>query len=57
MLSLDIESLFPSIPLEETINYANEVFMKNSGQNLNKIQIAEFFYISILLLNKVLQVF
>ena len=35
LLSLDIEIHFPSIPLEETISYANEVFMKNSGQNLN----------------------
>ena len=43
MLSLNIESLFPSIPLEETIGYANEVFMKNSGQNLSKIQIAKIF--------------
>ena len=43
MLSLDIESLFPFIPLEETISYANEVFIKNSGKHLNKIQIAKLF--------------
>ena len=34
---------FPSVPLEETISYANEVFMKNFNQNLNKIQIAKLF--------------
>ena len=43
MLILDIESAFPSIPLEGTISYANEVSMNNSGQNLNKIQIATLF--------------
>ena len=29
MLSLDIESLFPSIPLDETIGIATECFFKN----------------------------
>ena len=43
MLSLDIESLFPSIPLDETIRYATEVFLKNSGQKLNKSQVEKLF--------------
>ena len=47
MLSLDIESFLSSIQLEETINYANQVFMTGSGQHLNKIQIAELFKICI----------
>ena len=26
MISLDIESLFPSVPLDESIEYASEIF-------------------------------
>ena len=43
ILSLDIESLFPSISLDETIGIATEYFKKNSGQNLNKSQILKLF--------------
>ena len=43
MLSFDIESLFPSIPLDETIGIATEYFLKNSGLNLNKSQILKLF--------------
>ena len=43
MLSLDIESLFPSIPLDETIGYATELVLKTSGQNLNKLQVLKLF--------------
>ena len=43
MLSLDIESLFTSIPLDETIGIATEYFLKHSGQNLNKSQILKLF--------------
>jgi hypothetical protein len=43
MLSLDIESLFTSIPFDETLNYATEIFSRNSGQNLNKSQILKLF--------------
>jgi hypothetical protein len=43
MLSLDIESLFPSIPVDETIRYATEVFLKHSGQKLNKSQVQKLF--------------
>ena len=39
MLSLDIESLFPSIPLNVIIGYATELVLKNSAQNLNKLQV------------------
>ena len=37
MLSLDIESLFPTIPLDETIGYATEIFLRNSGSKFKQI--------------------
>ena len=59
MLSLDIESLFPSIPLDETIGYATELFLKilnktwinyrfwnylNFVQKIITFKFADFFY-------------
>ena len=43
LLSLDIESLFPSIPLDETLQYAADIFLENCGQNLNRANVLQLF--------------
>ena len=43
LLSLDIESLFPSIPLDETLKLVTDIFLENGGQNLNRAEILRSF--------------
>ena len=48
MASLDVDSLFTNVPLEETINICvNELFKsKSSIHGLNKKQITEMFFLT-----------
>ena len=45
MLSLNSESLFPSIPFKKTIGIATEYYFKNSEINFNNSQILKLFQV------------